>query len=99
MKSRLFRDRNLRVYAKKNEIKIKALRLLSEDLTLPFVLRHKIFLHLTQKQKWASLNRVKNRCLITQRSRGIFRLTKTSRLTFRKLATQGLLPGIRLATW
>jgi len=99
MKSRLYRDRNLRLYAQHNEFKNKVLRFLVEDQKISYKYRHKLSLLLTQRSRWSSLTRVKNRCLITQRSRGNFRLTKTSRLMFRKLATQGLLPGIRLSTW
>jgi len=99
MKSKYFRDRNLRLFAKHNEIKTKIVRSLFEEIPLSKKLRHKVFLQLTNKKKWGSFNRVRRRCLVTQRNRGVIRLTKTSRLVFRKLATQGYLPGVHLSTW
>lgn len=98
MKSRYFRDRNLRLYSKFNEIKVNTLRSLLEDKVLSPSIRHKIFIKLTNKYQWASLNKSSNRCMITNRGRGVFRLTKMSRHQFRKMASQGLLPGVRASS-
>lgn len=43
--------------------------------------------------------RLRNRCEITGRSRGVFRKFKLSRIKFRELAHQGLLPGVSKASW
>lgn len=99
MKSRYFRDRNLRLYSKYNEIKNKIIRSLFENTFYNNNLRHKIFLKLSNKKYWGSFNRVRRRCLITQRNRGVLRLTKTSRLIFRKMALQGFLAGIKTSNW
>ncbi len=47
----------------------------------------------------ANPNRVKNRCLITGRSRAVYRKFGISRLKFRELALWGLIPGVRKASW
>lgn len=44
-------------------------------------------------------SRVRNRCIITGRSRGVFRIFKISRIRFRELALQGNITGIRKASW
>lgn len=43
--------------------------------------------------------RVRNRCELTGRPRGYMGMFKLSRIQFRKLALQGLLPGVKKASW
>lgn len=43
--------------------------------------------------------RLHNRCRITGRARGYMRQFGVSRITFRELASQGLIPGIKKASW
>ena len=43
--------------------------------------------------------RLHNRCKITGRPRGYMRNFGVSRVTFRELANQGLIPGVRKASW
>lgn len=43
--------------------------------------------------------RQRNRCKITGRSRGYMRQFGLSRITFREMASQGLIPGVRKASW
>ncbi|MDR0406922.1 MAG: 30S ribosomal protein S14 [Holosporales bacterium] len=44
-------------------------------------------------------SRIRNRCLLTGRSRGVYRKFRLSRLMFREMASAGLLPGVRKASW
>jgi small subunit ribosomal protein S14 len=44
-------------------------------------------------------NRQRNRCKITGRSRGYMRQFGVSRITFREMASFGLIPGIKKASW
>ncbi len=44
-------------------------------------------------------SRLKNRCQVTGRSRGYMRKFGLSRITFREMASLGLLPGIRKSSW
>ena len=44
-------------------------------------------------------NRVRNRDIITGRSRGYYGFFGLSRITLREMAHKGLLPGIRKASW
>ena len=47
----------------------------------------------------ASPVRLRNRCALTGRCRGYLRKFKLSRLCFRELANQGLIPGIVKSSW
>ncbi|MDH3003974.1 MAG: 30S ribosomal protein S14 [Flavobacteriia bacterium] len=49
--------------------------------------------------KNASPVRLCNRCNITGRKRGYIRDFGISRIEFRRLASEGLIPGIRKASW
>jgi len=54
---------------------------------------------LNQLPKNSSPIRIRNRCQLTGRSRGYYRKFKVSRLCFRELALEGLIPGIVKASW
>ena len=47
----------------------------------------------------ANPNRVRTRCELTGRSRGVYRGFKLCRNKFRELALQGLIPGVTKASW
>ncbi len=44
-------------------------------------------------------NRLHNRCKITGRPKGYMRQFGLSRITFREMASSGLIPGIKKASW
>ncbi|HRW62043.1 MAG TPA: 30S ribosomal protein S14 [Bacteroidales bacterium] len=43
--------------------------------------------------------RLHNRCSITGRPKGYIRQFGISRITFREMASQGLIPGVKKASW
>ncbi|MDI3526076.1 MAG: small subunit ribosomal protein [Tenuifilum sp.] len=43
--------------------------------------------------------RLRNRCSITGRPRGYMRQFGISRITFREMASKGLIPGVKKASW
>lgn len=47
----------------------------------------------------ASPVRLHNRCSITGRPKGYMRLFGISRIQFREMASKGLLPGVKKASW
>ena len=49
--------------------------------------------------KNASPVRMHTRCKITGRPKGYMRQFGLSRVTFREMANQGLIPGVRKASW
>lgn len=63
---------------------------------------------LKKEGKWEELQklprnsskvRIHNRCSITGRPRGYMRLFGISRVTFREMASFGLIPGVKKASW
>jgi small subunit ribosomal protein S14 len=54
---------------------------------------------LAQLPRDASPTRVVNRCEVTGRRRAFIRRFKMSRLTFRELASQGMIPGVTKSSW
>lgn len=54
---------------------------------------------LNKLPKNSSKIRLRNRCQFTGRSRGFLRKFKLSRLCFREMANQGLIPGVFKASW
>ena len=47
----------------------------------------------------ASPTRVVNRCKVTGRRHGYIRRFKMSRIAFRELASQGMIPGVTKSSW
>ncbi|MGX7592891.1 30S ribosomal protein S14 [Candidatus Karelsulcia muelleri] len=56
-------------------------------------------INLQKLPKNASPVRLHNICKITGRTKGYIRKFGVSRLEFRRLASQGLIPGVRKASW
>jgi small subunit ribosomal protein S14 len=54
---------------------------------------------LSQLPKNASPVRLHNRCSITGRPRGYMRQFGISRIQFREMASKGLIPGVKKASW
>jgi small subunit ribosomal protein S14 len=57
------------------------------------------YIGLSQLPRDASPTRLVNRCKISGRRRAYLRRFKMSRLTFRELATNGLIPGVTKSSW
>jgi len=47
----------------------------------------------------SSPTRLRNRCQMTGRARGYLRKFKLSRLSFRELASHGMIPGVTKSSW
>lgn len=57
------------------------------------------YIGLSQLPRNASPTRLTNRCKISGRRHAYIRRFKVSRLTFRELATAGLIPGVTKSSW
>ncbi|MGL4955600.1 MAG: 30S ribosomal protein S14 [Bacteroidales bacterium] len=57
------------------------------------------YIALSKLPKNSSPVRLHNRCMITGRPKGFIRQFGISRITFREMASQGLIPGVRKASW
>ena len=56
-------------------------------------------LKLSKIPRNASKVRIRNRCALTGRARGVYRKFKLSRIAFRELASIGHVPGITKSSW
>ena len=61
--------------------------------------RQRLHWQLQQLPRNSSPTRLKNRCLVTGRPRAYMRKFGLSRITFREMASLGLLPGVRKSSW
>lgn len=67
-------------------------------------LRHKLkdekdYIGLSMLPRDASPTRVVNRCAFSGRRRAYLRRFKLSRISFRELASHGMLPGVTKSSW
>jgi len=66
---------------------------------LSYIEKQELRLKLEKLPKNSNRIRVRNRCNITGRPRGVYRKFGLSRITFRELALKGLIPGVSKASW
>ena len=56
-------------------------------------------LKLAELPRNSSKIRLRNRCLLTGRSRSVYRKFNLSRIALRELASQGMIPGMVKSSW
>ena len=99
MQKKIKKNIKQRYYFQNLEKKRLICKIISKNLNLNKNIR------LKSQQKWfyfdknTSLTRIKNICILTGRTRSIYRLFKISRIKFRKLASKGFLPGVAKYSW
>lgn len=99
MQKKIKKNIKQRYLFKNLEKKRLILKIISKNLNLNKTLRWKL------QQKWfffkqnSSLTRIKNLCVLTGRSKSIYRLFKISRIQLRKLASEAFLPGVSKYSW
>lgn len=79
---------------KRQELKTKSL-----DVNLSEEERQDARISLNKMPRNSSPIRLRNRCQLTGRPRGFMRKFKMSRLTFRELASMGMIPGVTKSSW
>jgi len=87
-----------KLYAKYKD-KIESLLSKSKDKNISTEERFEARLKLAQLPRNSSKNRIRNRCLLTGRPRGVYRKFGLSRIAFRELASDGKLPGVVKSSW
>jgi len=70
------------------------LKAVAKDVHIDWAYRQEAVLLLAELPRNGSKTRVRNRCILTGRARGIHQPFKLSRLSFRRLAAKGFLPGV-----
>ena len=79
---------------KRQELKTKIL-----DMNLSPAERQDAVVALNKMPRNSSVTRLRNRCQFTGRVRGFLRKFKMSRLAFREMASNGMIPGVTKASW
>lgn len=64
-----------------------------------FTLNYLVQNRLKKLSRDSSPVRISNRCIITGRSRGVYRKFKLSRINIRESALKGILHGIKKSSW
>jgi small subunit ribosomal protein S14 len=84
---------------KKYAAKWAKLKEIANDESRPFDERFAARLKMATLPRNSHPTRVRNRCQLTGRPRGNYRKFGMSRLMFRELASQGLIPGVTKSSW
>ncbi len=98
-KSVVNRQKKREIIVKRHWDKRQALKAKSKDMSLTEEERHDARTALNKMPRDGSPTRLRNRCELTGRPRGIYRKFKVSRLCFRELALMGAIPGVTKASW
>ena len=93
------REQNRRRIARKYAARRKQLLEVINDQKLPQEERYAARLKLQQLPRNASPVRLRNRCALTGRPRGVFRKFGLARNKLRELALRGEVPGVIKASW
>lgn len=99
MISCLERDKKRRKLVAQYESKRLRFKSIVHDTSLPAEVRWKASLKLSKLPRNSSKVRIRNRCVLSGRSRGVYRQFKMSRIMLRHLASDGLLTGVKKASW
>tara|TARA_Y100000782_G_C10101237_1_gene230524 strand:+ start:150 stop:455 length:306 start_codon:yes stop_codon:yes gene_type:complete len=81
-------------YKKRNDLKKIIM-----NKKLPLEERFKAQQKLSSLPRNSAKTRVRNRCQITGRPRGVYRKLKISRIALRKLGLEGKIPGMVKSSW
>jgi len=82
-------------HAKKRE----ELKAIIYNKSLPLEERFQAQLRIAAMPRNSSKTRIRNRCELTGRGRGVYRKFRLSRICLRELASSGMLPGVTKASW
>lgn len=98
-KSSVEKNKNRMKLAARCAAKRERLKELACDKSLPMEERFAANLKLAEMPRNGAKIRVRNRCELTGRPRGVYRKFKLSRIALRDLGTAGQIPGIVKSSW
>lgn len=98
-KSTVERLKSVKALVKSKSATRDKLKKIIMDKNVDPIERFALQLKLAAMPRNSSATRVRNRCCITGRARGYYRKFNMSRISFREMAADGLIPGIRKASW
>ena len=98
-KSSIEKNNRRRRMAKKFSGRRERLKAIARDKNLPTEERFAATLKLAQVPRNSSKTRIRNRCEVTGRPRGVYRKLKMSRIALRDFGSEGLIPGLVKSSW
>ncbi|MES1151087.1 MAG: 30S ribosomal protein S14 [Dongia sp.] len=98
-KSSIEKNKKRERLAKQYAAKRQRLKAIAEDDSLPMEERFTARLKLAELPRNSSKVRIRNRCELSGRPRGVYRKFKLSRIALRALASTGQIPGMVKASW
>jgi small subunit ribosomal protein S14 len=75
------------------------LKAVERDKKKPMEERFAATLKLAELPRNSSATRIRNRCEMSGRPRGVYRKHKLSRIALRELGSKGLIPGLVKSSW
>lgn len=98
-KSSVEKNNRRRRMAKKFAGRRSRLKAIVMDQSKPMEERFEASLKLAEVPRNSSKTRIRNRCELTGRPRGVYRKHKLSRIALRELGSKGLIPGLVKSSW
>jgi small subunit ribosomal protein S14 len=98
-KSSIEKNERRRKLTKQYSGRRSRLKAVARDKAKPMEERFAAALKLAALPRNGSATRIRNRCEITGRPRGIYRKLKMSRIALRELGSKGLIPGLLKSSW
>ena len=98
-KSKIVREKKIMRNVAKYAQRRAELKSIISNPTTSLEDREAAVISLDRLPKSSSAIRIRNRCFITGRPRGVIRRFKLSRLCFREMALNGEIPGVTKASW
>ncbi len=98
-KSSIVKDERRRRLVKKYEGKRARLKAIIYDRNASDEERFNAVMKLAELPRNGAKIRLRNRCKITGRPRGNYRKFAMSRISFRELASKGMIPGVTKSSW
>ena len=98
-KSSINKNERRKLLVKKYAPKYAKLKAIAADSTLSDGERIEARLKMAEIPRNGNPTRVRNRCMLTGRSRAYYRKFRLSRIMLRDLANKGLIPGVTKSSW
>jgi small subunit ribosomal protein S14 len=98
-KSSIEKNKRRAKLAKQYAGKRERLKTIANDESLSMEERFGARLKLAELPRNSAKERVRNRCEVTGRPRGVYRKMKMSRIALRELGNKGLVPGLVKSSW
>ncbi len=98
-KSSIEKNNRRRKMTKSQSGRRARLKAIAMDRSKPMEERFAASLKLATLPRNGSATRIRNRCEVTGRPRGVYRKLKMSRIALRELGSKGLVPGLVKSSW